>query len=67
LPEHFDEPMSVAFEDPEEDFMAGEQGQTNSPLNGIRECGPTTHRAALTDNASRDNLLSEPTAHREDW
>jgi hypothetical protein len=33
----------------------------------MARCGPTTHRAALTDNASRGNSLSQPTAHREDW
>jgi hypothetical protein len=30
-------------------------------------CGPTTHRAAFTDSASRGLWLPQPTAHPEDW
>jgi hypothetical protein len=37
------------------------------PDDYIGVCGPTTHRAAFTDNASRGLPLSQPTTHREGW
>jgi RNA-directed DNA polymerase len=57
---------------PEEsvDFLGYTIGLCHSPRTGrsyIGTCGPTTHRAASTDSASRGLWLPQPTAHPEDW
>jgi hypothetical protein len=59
--------LEQAFDEAVEVLLSNTHGTHGNKLDVFHGCGPTTHRAALTDNASRDNLLSEPTAHREDW